>query len=166
LTEKEWNPYEAPAAPEATEGEDVLPKTPVLLVLFFTIITCGIYQPFWFWRRREVLNRMAPDKGVTGLCIAAFVSLGVVFVVGFLAGMASEGAPLAPQVDLFLQMLNLGYAILILILGFRVKGILEMNYSDSISGVGVFFLNIYYLQYKINRLGQGEGHLIGLGLTS
>ena len=52
-----------------------------------------------------------------------------------------------------------------LVLAFRVKGILEMNYPDPISGLGVFFLNLFYLQYKINRLGQKEPQTIGLGLT-
>lgn len=30
---------------------------------------------------------------------------------------------------------------------------LEKHYPDDISGIGVFFFRIFYLQYKINRLG-------------
>ncbi len=62
-------------------------------------------------------------------------------------------------------LLNLAYMILLLVLGFRVKGILEANYPDTISGLGVFFFNLYYLQYKINRLGHKEPQTHGLGLT-
>lgn len=159
-----WNPYVAPRPSTSDEVEE-LKKTPVLVVVFFTFITCGIYQPFWYWQRRRALNRMAPEKGVDGLCIAAFVLLGVGLAVGFWSGMVSEGAAPSPEVEVAIRFVNFAYAILMLALGFRVKGILEANYPDRISGVGVFFLNLFYLQYKINRLGQGEPQAVGLGLT-
>jgi hypothetical protein len=163
--ESEINPYEAPKSTIRSTEEIALKRAPVLLIFFFALITGGIYVPFWYWRRRDVLNRMAPERGVTTLSLVAFTILVVVFVASFTMAFMTEGAELTPNQELPLQILNWSYAIVVLVLGFRVKGILEANYADRISGVGVFFLNIFYLQYKINRLGTGEPQTASLGLT-
>jgi hypothetical protein len=163
--ESEINPYEAPKSTIRSTEEIALNKTPVLLILFFAFITFGVYVPFWYWRRREAFNRIAPERGVTTLCLVAFAILVVVCVASFTVAFVTGGAELSPEQELPMQILNWAYAIVVLVLGFRVKGILEANYPDRISGVGVFFLNIFYLQYKINRLGSGEPQTATLGLT-
>ena len=162
--EKEVNPYRPPQ-PTPPTVEAGLKKTPVLLVILFAVVTCGIYVPFWYWSRRHALNQMAPERGITGLCTAVFILLVASSLVPFAFAMEEGSAELAPEQRMFPQLLNLAYVIILLVLGFRVKGILEANYPDRISGVGVFFLNLYYLQYKINRLGHGEPQAFGSGLT-
>ena len=49
-------------------------NTPVILTIFFTIITFGIYGPFWFLTRRDQLNALhSPEKLGKGVFIFSIV---------------------------------------------------------------------------------------------
>ncbi len=139
---QELNPYHPPQSNLRLE-ETTLKKIPVLLVFFFCFITYGIYVPFWYWRRRHTLNRIAPERRVNGLVIVAFVLLVAANTVGMANGVAES--PLQ-------AILAWSYVIVIMVLAFRVGSILETSYLEKVSGVGVFLLNLLYLQFKINRI--------------
>jgi hypothetical protein len=81
---------------------------------------------------------------------------------GITAGVS--GAPQGQNLDFWTSVVDIASRILTLVLSFQVKAILEENYPDDISGVGTFFLSIFYLQYKINRLQPKgpAGSVLGL----
>jgi hypothetical protein len=145
------NPYRPPP-PSSRLEETTLKKTPVLLVFFFSFITYGIYVPFWYWRRRHALNGIAPERRVDRLVILAFFLLVAIFVLPFAANVVGPVNDLAGSP--LLGALAWSYVIVIMVLAFRVGRILETTYLEKVSGLGVFLLNLLYLQYKINRLRQ------------
>jgi hypothetical protein len=155
--------YRPPGWSSSAEPDDSeLPKTSVLVVIFLTLITIGLYVPVWFLRRRKVLNRLSPARNVNAF-IAGLVALYLgAFVLGITAGV--EGAPQGQNLDFWTGVVDIASRILTLVLSFQVKAILEENYPDDISGVGTFFLSIFYLQYKINRLQPKgpAGSVLGL----
>jgi len=159
------DPYRPPGwASSGTPLTAELPKTSVLVMILLMVVTLGLYIPFWFLRRRKILNQLSPERRVDGW-IAALVALYVgAFVLGLVAGLV--GAPPGQTFLLWARFVEVGRGILTLVLGFQVKAILEENYPDHISGVGTFFLSIFYLQYKVNRLQPkgASGSILGLGL--
>lgn len=149
-------PYAPPASVETSEA--ALPKTKVLLMVLLTLLTLGLYVPYWFWSRRRTLDAMAAEgESVGGLTVALVVLYLVAFAMGFLGGVL-RGAGDAPGQAYFIAARAIDWSsrILIIVLSFRVKGILESNDSGHLSAVGTFFLSCFYLQYRINRLDEVE----------
>lgn len=151
-------PYAPPRSSGRAPATLELRKTPVVLVIFFTLITLGIYVPIWFLRRRKALNHLAPEDdsvnlvtfGLAGLFAAAFCS-------GIYQGASAAmgGAP-SPNTDLAIRMVDLASRLFVIVASFRVKTILEGHYPERLSAIGTFFLSIFYLQYRINRAGQTD----------
>ena len=57
---------------------------------------------------------------------------------------------------------RLAAAIVLLVLAFRAKDIIEANYDSDVSGLITFFFGVMYLQYKINsseRLDEAHQEL-------
>ncbi len=141
----EPNPYQSPSTASAsTTSNEELKQTSVLLVILLQFITLGFYVPYWYTSRRKVLNRLGGDEINLGLCIAVFV---LHFFYLFTP---------APQPDavlsfsVFYWIVLLSYAIVNLVLVFKVKDILAANYDNDFSGFLTLFFQILYLQYKIN----------------
>ncbi len=160
-----------PAPPtSATPGSPLpgLKRTSVLLLIFLSFITVVIYYPVWFLRRRSALNGLrSRDKLNTGVFVVAIVlfSVGLLLMLmawaleGFGEGLG-RGDLLAVSKGLegFAQFLNLVAGIALLIQSFRVRRMLTEHLAAhtgqpvSISGLGTFFFQILYLQYKINTI--------------
>ena len=128
-----------------------LKKRSVLLMLAFSLITFGFYMPFWFVSRRKALNQLNPRYQVSlSLCILLFAAHTTSFLV-------SEGVVITTE---------LAFAIIYLVLAFRVKDILNStlfkqrkepvpslaHQVEVLVVTQTLFLGIFYLQYKINRL--------------
>ncbi len=142
-------------------------KTPVILTIFFAIITAGIYFPCWFLTRRDKINELHSDeklvKGVFIFGIVVFsISLFLMFVSGFLEGMAEslgsvEFLAMAELIDAIDSLLSLAVAIILLVQCFKVRRIFRNHFNEHLgrniyfSGLLTFFFQIHYLQYKINR---------------
>jgi hypothetical protein len=157
-TPGEDHPYAPPQHAGIARNEPELKKTPVLLVIFFTFISLGIYIPIWFLRRRKALNHLAPEDASVDLVTFGLVGLfAVSYVLGFYQGAAIEwGQVLTPTWQFAIQALDLISRLFIVVASFRVKTILEGHYPDRLSAVGTFFFSIFYLQYRINRAGQTD----------
>jgi hypothetical protein len=165
----------APVAPGPAVGESPLPglkRTSVVLVVVLSFLTVAIYYPVWFLRRRSALNGLhARDKLNAGVFVVAIVlfSAGLVLLVmsgaleGFGEGLGSRDLlAVSKGLEGFAQFLNLVAAIALLIQCFKVRRILMEHVQArtgqpiALSAAATFFLQIFYLQHKINRiLGAG-----------
>ncbi len=142
-------------------------KTPVILTIFFTIITAGIYHPCWFLTRREQINELHSDEKlgkdffIFGIVIFS-ISLFLACVIGVLEGMGEvlgsvEFLAMAEAVDAIDSFLSLVVVIILLVQCFKVRRIFRNHFNEHLgrniyfSGLLTFFFQIHYLQYKINR---------------
>ena len=142
-------------------------KTPVILTIFFTIITAGIYYPCWFLTRRDQINELHSDeklgKNVFIYGIVFFsISIFLACVIGVLEGMGEglgnvEFLVMAEAVDVIDSLLSLVVFIILLVQCFKVRRIFRNHFNEHLgrniyfSGLLTFFFQIHYLQYKINR---------------
>jgi len=145
----------------------VFKKIPVILVIIYTVITFGIYYPVWFLMRREEINRLESDynlgKGVFIFSIVMFsLSLVLMMASGFFEGL-SEGmnAPVfieySKNIEAVDKITTFIVVFTLLFQCFKVKRIFQDHFNEHLSlnikfsGLAVFFFQINYLQYKINR---------------
>lgn len=155
-----------------------LERKSVLLVILLTIVTFGLYYPYWFFRSKSGINSLNSQRKMNVIIPGfVFVVWLVRFVLAFVSGVL-RGSDSLPQSGLvanvysgmpeFDSVVTLAGGILLLIQCFKVKAILEEHTSVPISGplagslslvqrtsfsaVATFFLGIYYLQYKINEI--------------
>jgi hypothetical protein len=160
-----------PALPTpATSGSPLpgLKRTSVLLLILLTFVTVVIYYPVWFLRRRSALNGLrSRDKLKRGVFVVAIVlfSVGLLLMLmawaleGFGEGLGrGELLAVSKGLEGFAQFLNLVAGIALLIQSFKVRRMLTEHVAThtgqpvSISGLGTFFFQILYLQYKINQV--------------
>ena len=150
----------------------------VLLVILLTVVTFGLYYPYWFIRSKKGINSLNSQRKIN-LIIPGFVfSVWLLrFVLVFVWAALSESGALSrlgfianaiqgvPELDSIVTLVG---GILLLLQCFKVKSILEDHTNVPISGplagsltlvqrttfsgVATFFLGIYYLQYKINEI--------------
>ncbi|MGE5327125.1 MAG: DUF4234 domain-containing protein, partial [Deltaproteobacteria bacterium] len=155
-----------------------LERKSVLLVVLLSVVTFGLYYPYWFIRSKSGINSLNSHQKMN-LIIPGFVFFVWLarFALAFVWG-ALRGSQALPQSGFLASVLSglsefdsvvtLAGGILLLIQCFKVKAILEEHMSVPISGplagslsliqrtsfsaVATFFLGIYYLQYKINEI--------------
>ncbi|PTX47374.1 uncharacterized protein DUF4234 [Melghirimyces profundicolus] len=125
-------------------------KASVFFTLVMSVITLGIYVPYWFISRREALNRLdsevtlpsAPAKIVFILYILSAIFLPVAMIGG-------EG--MMRLYDTLDIPITYGGMAVCLYLAMRTRLILNEHLGvKSVGPVKTFFLWIWYLQYKIN----------------
>jgi len=161
---------DAVAAGPVAEPEAKFEKTSVVAVILLSFITCGIYFPIWFLRRREAINHLRSPEGIGWAApFAAAAAFSLSLCAGLASGFASAMGLREAVGGLFAssRALSMVGAVLILFECFRVRRILldhlraqssglfsssaALESDTSFSGVATFFFGIYYLQYKINR---------------
>jgi hypothetical protein len=133
------------------QPEVELKKMSVLLLLFLTFITSGIYYPVWFLTRLKGINSLrSNDKLGSGVFIFAIIIISI----SILAPLVS----LNEYGNILSSILQLTFWILMLVQCFKVRRIFIDHYKIGLrtdadfSVVGTFFFQICYLQYKINRI--------------
>ena len=164
------NPYAPPKAHVAdlepsTHG---LKRRSVVVMVVFTIITLGLYYLAWWFRRRPGLNRLNSNAKLPMWPLLLMVALFFVqFFVGLAEGAAS-GEGVGQGADAVAVIFQLLVAIVMLVMTFRVKDMIEDHaapHADSgpmfvnhvkLSGLMTFFFSIYYLQWAINRYVVGR----------
>ena len=164
MRDDEPNPYAPPAEP-ILESETVgagrgasdytRESRPVVLAILLTLVTGGIYPAVWVYRRRSFLDSLDASKRMgktlpSLLLVANIVTLLVAFG-------GKDTASLQALVS------TVG-TIAAIVANFRVADILRSNATRTgrfvrISSLATFFLGVYYLQYKINRLAEIPAHV-------
>ncbi len=141
----------APAAPAA-----YYPDAPNLhwgLVLLFTVLTCGAFMIVWDLVQAAWMKKVQPMSQSLYYYIGAAVILALVY---FTAISSTVGhSPNASG-----GLLNLIYAVLLLVGRFKLRTSLEYHYNTvepmglKLSGVTTFFFGGIYFQYHLNDINR------------
>ncbi|MEM9554516.1 MAG: hypothetical protein AAGC60_09665 [Acidobacteriota bacterium] len=143
-------------APESDTDAPDVKKVPVLLVIFLAVVTNGIYIGYWYLSRRKSLNALTPsdDYGVVGP-----ITIIITFTANLVLSLLMIVDPVFADLETPALLLNLIGGVTGLFLAFGVRSILQIYTVEAsplerirFSGLLTFFFNIYYLQYKINRI--------------
>jgi hypothetical protein len=164
-------PAEERAGETAVPGGPQLRKKSVVLVVFLSLITFGLYVPIWFLARRTAINNLRSREKISGALMAFVVFLQTCELAAIFISESGGIRGTTEKADAILRsgnLLGLIGGIIILVQCFKVKRILLDHFSAqesgpfsgtislqrdvSLSGVATFFFQILYLQYKINRL--------------
>jgi MFS family permease len=125
------------------------------LVLLIGVFTCGLFNQAWLIVEAAFVRKVKPEsKGLLFiiLSVAGFLVGG--FVNGIMAAV-SHG-----QSTLYGSLFTLAALVLYLVGVFQMKSDLEDYYNSTepinlqLSGVMVFFFNVYYFQYHFSRIAQ------------
>jgi hypothetical protein len=125
------------------------------LVLLIGIVTCGLFNHAWLIVESVFVRKVKPEsKGLLFVIIA----IAGFFVGGFVNGImaAASHGQATPYGSLF----SLAALVLYLVGVFQMKSDLEDYYNSiepinlQLSGVMVFFFNVYYFQYHFSRIAQ------------
>jgi hypothetical protein len=138
-------------------------KTSIILMVILTFVTAGIYWPVWFMTRRKAINAMqAEEKLGSVVFVLAIVLFVISLFVAVLAGVmerVGDELLLAKAMQAFSAILHAVAAAAVLVQSFKVRRIFHEHFNVhlqqgiSFSRVATFCLIIYYLQYKMNRIG-------------
>ena len=131
-------------------------KIPVLLAFLYIILTLGAYIGIWFYRRSGQLSKMANKKTgpfLNGLArvaaLAGLISSGITIACYPIANL---GAPNTAMVFWIVGYFARIFAsISWIVLAFKTRRILLVNYKQDISRGMTFFFGALFLQYVINQ---------------
>lgn len=134
-----------------------LTRKSIWLMIGLTIITFGIYEPYWYLTRLQRFNALSSSAKFNQTSILIWLVWFVVDAIIIVFAILSPESSTLQSLELIEGIGNLVAAIFALILAFRAKKILQehlaVNDNDySMSGVATFFFQFFYIQYKINRL--------------
>lgn len=135
-------------------------KMSVLLLILLTVVTCGIYTLVWLSQRRPFLNSLDRSEQVSaGMINTVIGCYSVSFILGLAAGITDNDG-----LDGLSRLFSFVSSITLLVSCFRWKRMFERYLVRSsvggyqkLSGLATFFFNIYYLQYRINKLSDLSG---------
>jgi hypothetical protein len=125
------------------------------LVLLIGVFTCGLFAQAWLIVEAVFVRKVKPEsKGL----LFIILSVAGFFVGGFVNGIlaAVNHGQSTPYGSLF----NLAAFVLYLVGVFQMKSDLEDYYNSTepinlqLSGVMVFFFNVYYFQHHFSRIAQ------------
>lgn len=153
------NPYEPPKSDVVADSEETTPyikQHPVWLVGVLTVVTLGYYMYYWFWVTSRQINDFFPD----GTAVPRWYAVVAVPLIAVNVGLMTMGLIDPHNVDLvdFDRVLTGATGIFMLLWAFKIReGIWAAASRVSgepypISSLATFFLSLYYLQYKINRM--------------
>lgn len=152
--------------PSALDATHAIKKTPVFLIIIFAGLTCGIYYPCWFLGRRDALNALHTRKKLgKGVFVFAAVMMFLLLLLGNAVMNASQFGLMPVDLNR-MKIAVAAYTLMAIVVGitlwvqcFKVRRMLLQHYGDHLgqnvpfSSACTFFFHVFYLQYKVNRLG-------------
>ncbi|HEV7676758.1 MAG TPA: DUF4339 domain-containing protein [Candidatus Angelobacter sp.] len=146
--------YGAQALP--MQGNPIIPPDfHWALVLLIGVFTCGLFNYAWLIVEAAFVRKLKSEsKGLLFIILATSVLIGGGFINGVITAMNhGERNP-------FGSLITIAGAVLYLVGVFQMKSDLEDHYNSTepinlrLSGVMVFFFNVYYFQYHFSRIAQ------------
>lgn len=136
-------------------------KQSVFKIVILTIITFYFYPPIWILKVRHTINNLNSNKKISSIIPIMFLVLAAIYLIAaFFEGGIEGISPSSAYVGYLSTLSN--YLFYLLIIGnivlllqcFKIRRILLDHYGANlnISAWATFFLEIFYLQHKINRL--------------
>lgn len=136
-------------------------KNSVIKLIILTFVTFTVYYPIWFLKVRTKINNLKSYKKIGSFIpIIVLILTAIYMILAFLEGFTEGFGPNIFHIE-YLSIISdyLGYVLIagdiaLLIQCFKIRTILLDHYGDriSISIMATFFFQIFYLQYKINKL--------------
>jgi hypothetical protein len=140
-----------PAISSSHHSQCDLKRTSVLLLLLMTAVTSGIYYPFWFLTRLRGINGLRSNGKLYSEVFIFAILIICLAVLLPLVSMNEYGLILSLLLQLVFVILMLGQCL-------KVRRILEDHFKGAlgkdadISRAATLFFQIFYLQYKINKM--------------
>lgn len=135
-------------------------KRNISLVVLLTIVTLGIYLGYWFLKERQTLKSIDSKRVIPiRLWWAATIFLSASFFYNTIgsAFLTPYGKAVFNSVDIIITFYYVG---LLYYSVFRIKDLIEEYYQEEMIRPWLLILfNVWYLQYKINRL-NGEPEMM------
>lgn len=130
-------------------------KRNVGIAVLLTFLTMGIYLGYWFLNERKTLKSIDTHKRIPiMLWWTATIFLFISFFYNLIgsAFLTPYGKAVFNSIDIILTFYYLG---LLYYSVFRIKDLIEELYSEEIFKPWLLVLfNVWYLQYKINRINE------------
>lgn len=128
-------------------------KSYVLLMIVWSILTMGAYIGLWFVQRRKDIERIEGDHHVAFGLWKAFTVVSFIFLfIQLFGGMILSDVGLL-TIDSFDMMFSFLFIGLLYYSIFRVREVLEDHLGLELNPYALFFLHIFYIQYKANKRG-------------
>jgi L-asparagine transporter-like permease len=138
-----------------TEKISKFPRINVIYVIFLSYITFSFYIFFWLKKYSNILNKELSDKKISNIWFPLSITVTIInFVMIFIEIFTNDN----PQIVLIGKQINTIYIIILILWLFKVRDKMnivletEKNTQYWYSGILTFFFNIWYLQYKTNRI--------------
>jgi hypothetical protein len=135
--------------PVAGQAGPLPPGLHWAVVLLLAIVTCGIFSLVWMFIEANFVKKIRPASNVLTLYaigVGGFFAMGLLLVNRHLIMMA--------------PLINIGCTIVLIVGHFQMKAALEDYYNNveplnlRLSGVMVFFFNVFYFQYHFTRIRE------------
>lgn len=126
-------------------------KLNVLWMILVTFFTLGAYIGVWFIRNKKNIESITVKHGIHFGLWTFFTVLSFIFLFISLFGgvvLSDYGEEMINSYETIFNYLFIGlhyYSI------FRIKAMLEDHFDMDINVYFLFFLHIFYIQYKINK---------------
>ncbi|HAS39359.1 MAG TPA: hypothetical protein DCS93_02725 [Microscillaceae bacterium] len=137
----------------------------VIITIFISLVTLGLYIPLWFITYRTALNSLQAQKQlpITGP-VVTLVLLGTWHLFNFLSfftDFTGDNESLNNIYDSIYFISFIAGIIWSIILSFQVQRMLSsytqtQKYAVGYVGLFTFLFNIFYLQFKVNQLIRYE----------
>jgi len=130
------------------------------LLLLLSIVTCFIFSSVWAFVEAAYAQKLrTKSKPLIFYGIGIPLAYVANFMRAFMRGY-TRAAPLDSGIDVTASLLLLGAVVLIIAGHFSLKNALEEYYNGTeryglqLSGVMVFFFNVFYFQYHLSRIRE------------
>lgn len=124
-----------------------------VLVLLFSVLTCGIFSYVWMFIQASYVKKIRPDAN----CLLLY-GIGIPGVI--LGSILQIAAASDESIRGLSSLITLAAAVVIIVGNFSLRNSLE-DYFNSVeplnlklSGVMTFFFNVLYFQYHLSRIRQ------------
>lgn len=154
------NPYKTPEASlDTAQGKnlsEIYTRFSAWAVLGLSIITLGIYSVFWLYGRSKAINAVS-DEPIGAAFVNTTIVLFVLSSLNTITGFFDIIPPDNVGLVLMSSIISFASSIMIIVWVFKIRDRIHL-YSGREKGdsawagpILTFFLNILYLQYKINQ---------------
>jgi H+/Cl- antiporter ClcA len=128
-----------------------LQKKNILVMILLVMVTYGIYIPIWFMKQRNAINNLKSKEKIPNGPIIFVLVIFILSAIMFIPSIIYENTSIGNTIDWIDSAINIIGGLTIIVISFKIKKILNEHYNAQLSGLGTFFLTLFYLQYKINQ---------------
>ena len=125
-------------------------RTSVLFMVFMSIISLGIYLPYWFLSREKAFHQLRSEKELPKFHSRLVLVLYILSAVLFLfSGFMSES--MLEFYDSLDRLITFVGGLALIFLAFRTRRRLIDHLGEQLSWIWTLLFGPWHLQYRINR---------------